>query len=114
MEEGQQYCTRQFEKLVLKKGEVAAIISSSKGIKFCETEKSMFQSYQDNKAHNAKMPDDLKPRSSQYMEVDQQSRLAIQDYKNLAGIPLDTPPVNLDAPKNFDNAANDETFILAI
>ncbi len=110
MDDGQKFCTEKFEKLALKKGEVAAIISSSNGDRHCETEKEILTCYQKEKAHNAAMPDDLKPQSSHHMEVSQQARAAIQDYKTKAGVPFDTPPVNLNEPKNFDNTANDEIY----
>lgn len=101
---------QKFEKLAKRNGEIVAIVSSNVGSKFASTEYELLEEYEEAKAHNEKMPDDLKEGSAHLMEVGQQARAAIQDYKRRKGIPFDTPPVSETPPPRKSNAANDPVY----
>jgi hypothetical protein len=107
----ERYATK-FEKLAKMNGEIVALFSrpSFNGKLSALTEEEVFDCYNDSKAHNRKMPDDLKAYSSHRMAEEQKARAAIQRYKARKGIPLDTPPVDPDAPTSFDAAANDPVY----
>ena len=97
--------TPKFEHLGLLNGEVVALFSqpSFNGKLGANTEKETLDMYKQAAVHNAQRSDELKWFSNYVMDVKQQARAAIQDYKKRHSIPFDTPPV--DQPVNI--AANE-------
>ena len=99
-----------FEKLGrTDEGEIVAIITSSLGDRFVESETDILGDYQTSKAFLELLQGDEDLQHS--VDVNQEARAAIQAYKKRHGIPLDTPPVEETPPIRpftYTPAANDE------
>lgn len=60
-------------------------------------------------------PDDIAYRSIEHIELNENARFLVQQFKQKAGISLDTPPVDASkkySVRDFDAAANDQEFAL--
>ena len=107
---------QKYEKLgITDEGEIVAIITSSRGDRYVVDEEELFEVYEESATHNSKslMQTDMKALSNHAMEVTQEARGAIQDYKKRHGIPFDTPPVEETPPVRpltSTPAANNENY----
>ena len=98
--DGKKFYTEKFDRLAKSdEGEIVAVILSSEGEEYPVNEMDLLESYQEDIAQNAALPEDL--REYDLALVDLEARATIQEYKIRHNIPLKTPrTINPFKPAN--------------